>query len=150
MTNISIPRKLIDKYNHAATFTYGRVPLGSPDWIDPSLYFDEYAIIEEWGSWFGENDSIEIDEYSAFLNHVAIYDPYHGDTLILDIDVKQVFGEDEPFKSDEEREEYESDVGIHGGGHREKTIHIEKPIDELSRDELQGLIQQIVKSACER
>lgn len=59
-----------------------------------------------------------------------------------------MFGEDEQFESDEEREEYESNVGIHGGGHAEDDVHNDVSVSSLSRDELQGLIIQITKSAC--
>lgn len=84
----TIPRSLIAEYNHASMFMHGRVSFGSPEWIDPSSYFDESTIIEGWGSRFGNNDTIDVESYSVFLDHVESDDPYHDDRLIIDVTVE--------------------------------------------------------------
>jgi len=146
-----ITKKLIADYDNASAFVHGKVPLGSPEWIAEYSYvenMDRDEIVDEWD--FGANDSISVEDYSVSLNHVMGDDPYHDDTLIIDVNVKQVFGEEEPFTSDEEREEYISKYRYVGHRPGEKTVHIEVPVSDLSSDELGGLIEQMAKGACER
>lgn len=119
-----IPKALIEAYNDASTWVYGKVPLGSPGWIDPKSYVED------------EDESVNVASYSVFLNHTSSDDPYHEDTLDVNVSVERMFSEDEPTEGESESDEY--------------TIHEETLVSDLSHDELKGLIEQIVKGACER